>query len=429
MRILYGLLFSIFSIFYLPIFLIKGKGRGGLGSRLGRVDAETRAALEGRKVVWVHAVSVGEVALALRLIGYWRALVPGAKFVLTVTTVAGLEVAKKTKGADDVLLQFPADFRFAVRRFLDGVKPAAVVFMETEIWPNLAWELSARKIPFFIMNGRISDRAIGKYRRVRFFLAPVLRLFTAIAAQDELMRKRFVELGADARKVAAAGNLKFDWQPSARPAEGVREALQRMAAGPSFLVLAASTHDGEDGILMDAFLSLRGKIPGVELLLAPRHLERIPAVEALAETKGIALKKVFTEANNGYDGKRPAVWLLDRMGVLQHLYPAASAVFVGGSLVPVGGHNPVEPAYYGKPVLFGPRMENFQEMSRIFTESGAAFVVTDARSLEDRLLYLARDRESLVRTGERAKAVLREHQGALEKSTRLFRDSTQGIWQ
>ncbi len=426
-KFIYSILFSLFSVCYLPIFIIKGKGRGGIGSRLGRVDDEVCKRLDGKKVIWVHAVSVGEVALATRLITHWRSIFQSARFVLTVTTVAGYEVAQKGKHTEDVVLQFPVDFRFSVRRFISAIKPSAVVMIETEIWPNLIWEVSERKVPMFIMNGRISDKAIGKYRRIRGFIGPLLRRFTAIAAQDERMRLRFVELGADAAKVWQAGNLKFDWRPSENVAPDVSQAIQRLSSGGSFLFLAASTHQGEDEVMMDTYLWLKDKIPGFGLLLAPRHLERIASIQALADKKGIVLKKIFTDANNGYDVKGSSVWVLDRMGVLQHLYAAASAVFVGGSLVSVGGHNPAEPAYYGKPVLFGPRMDNFLEMSRLFTEGGAASTVRNGLELRQKLLLLAVDPAERRRIGENAKNILSSHQGALDRCTRIFSQLTEEV--
>ncbi len=426
MRLLYDLLFSLFALAYLPLFILKGKAKGGLGSRLGRVESAVLEKLKGQKVIWVHAVSVGEVSLALRLLNHWRKAYPGARFVLTTTTPAGREVALRSKHGDDTLLEFPVDFRFSVKRFVETLKPSAVVMMETEIWPNLVHELSRRRVPLFILNGRLSDRAIKKYRRVRFFLRPLLKKFTAIGAQDELMRGRFLELGARPESVCVTGNLKFDWEPAQYISPETAAAKAGIAS--DFLLVAASTHDGEDEILIDAFLALKNDLPGFGLLLAPRHLERLGAIESLGTKKGIRLKRVFTDPNNGYDDRRQTVWLLDRMGVLQHLYGAADAVFVGGSLVPVGGHNPVEPGYFAKPVLFGPRMNNFLEMSRLFLGAEAAFEVKDAAEIRSRILFLAGDGRARELMGIRAKNIVLGHQGALEKSTKIFSESTGDIW-
>ncbi len=424
MRILYDLGFSVFAMVYLPFFLLKGKAKGGLGSRLGRVDASVVHRLKGNKVIWVHAVSVGEVSLAVRLLSHWRKTFPGARFVLTTTTAAGREVASRSLNEADTLLEFPVDFRFSVRRFVEALRPAAVVMMETEIWPNLVHELSSRNIPIFILNGRISDRAIGQYRRVKFFLAPLLKKFAGIGAQDESMRGRFLELGARPESVHVTGNLKFDWEPAHDVSTETTAARKALAS--DFLLVAASTHEGEDEVLLDAFRELKKDLPGIGLVLAPRHLERLSSIESLAARKGIRLKRVFSQGEKGYHKEK--AWLLDRMGVLQHLYAAADAVFVGGSLAPVGGHNPVEPGYYAKPVMFGPRMNNFSEMSRFFLEGEAAFEVRNAADIRGRVLFLAGDARARELMGLRAKNIVLGHQGALENSTKIFEASTGDIW-
>ncbi len=419
-KILYNVLFSVFALFYLPVFLRKGKNRGGLGSRLGHVDAAVVEKLKNQKVIWIHAVSVGEVALALRVLDHWRKVFDGVKFVLTTTTVTGYEVAGKSMHPEDVLLQFPVDFRFAVRRFIEAVHPEAVALMETEIWPNLVWELSAKNIPVFILNGRISDKAVKQYRFVRFFLRSVMKYFSGIGAQDERMAERFMELGAWPEKVRVTGNLKFDWEPPKEAAPDVLEARQKLTVRGKFVCLAASTHEGEEEIFMDLYLELRERFPELLLFLVPRHLERIPSVEALAARKGMRLKRVFTGAQNGYDEGCIDGWILDRMGVLAHFYALADAVFVGGSLVPVGGHNLVEPAYYEKPILFGPHMNNFLEMSHLFLNGKAGFSVRDAAELRDRLIFLMQNKEVALQTGQRAKKLVADHRGALTRSTQFF---------
>jgi len=426
MSLLYGFFFSIFALLYLPIFFLKGKAKGGVGSRFGRVDANTIEKLKNQKVLWIHAVSVGEVALAVRLMNHWRGLFPGKRFVLTTTTVTGFEVASRSVRPEDTVLQFPVDFRFSVRRFVRSVHPEAVVFMETEIWPNLIWELSSRKIPFMILNGRISDKAIGKYRPLQFFLKPLLKRFTGIGVQDETMRSRFLELGADPAKVEVTGNLKFDWEPPKEIPTETQAVLQRLVKPGQFLLIAASTHEGEEGILLGIFEKIRKNHPGFRLLLAPRHPERLESVEKLAMGRGIRLKRVFSSPQNGYDEGSADPWLLDRMGVLAHLYGAADAVFVGGSLVPTGGHNPVEPAFYGKPVSFGPYMNNFSDMSRLFLSGGAALESAGAEELEKNLVFWIQNPEERRNLGDRARQLVAGHRGALGKNTGLFASCAKG---
>ena len=215
MRILYDLVFFIFSIFYLPVFFLKGKFNRESLSRFGVLPKEAWQRLgEDSQVLWVHAVSVGEIGLAVGFLNRIRDEYAGVQFLITTTTTAGHEVARKIKSEEDLLLYFPADFRFAVRSFVDRVRPWAVVFFETEIWPNLLWELSSRRIPALILNGRISDKAHRGYRRVRFLLKRVLSCVAAVGAQDERMRERFISLGTDPARVTLTANLKFDWAPS-----------------------------------------------------------------------------------------------------------------------------------------------------------------------------------------------------------------------
>ncbi len=424
LKLSYNFLFFLFSIFYLPMFILKGKGRGGFGSRLGKVPDEIVQKLKGKKVLWVHAVSVGEVALALRLLKHWQSLFPKICFVLTTTTVAGYEVASKTKSEEVTLLHFPVDFGFSVRRFIRSIGPGAVVMMETEVWPNLVWELQSKKIPLLILNGRISDRAIGSYRRVRCFLKSIFGALTAVGAQEEEMRQRFIELGAEPSRVVTTGNLKFDWEPSAGASPELVQLRQKLIRSGDFLLVAASTHAGEEEIFFDLYKELKPGLPRLQLLMAPRHLDRLSSIETAASARSLRLKRVFIDAANGYDDSSDGVWILDRMGVLAHFYPVADAVFVGGSLVPVGGHNLVEPAYFGKPVLFGCHTQNFQEMSELFLKKGAAFRLEGAKELKEKLILLYQNQATGRQMGEAAHRLLSSCRGALKANTDLLVQAT-----
>lgn len=405
----YSAVLSVFALFYLPKFLKKGKHRRGLSERFGRVPASAIKKLSGRKVIWVHGVSVGEVVQAFRLVGLLRERTPDAAFLVTATTTAGLEVADKLKDEDDTVLCFPADFGFAVRAFADAVGPRAVILLETEIWPNLICELSSRGIPVYVVNGRISEKAMRSYRRVRGLLRAVMGRLSGVGAQDERMRARFIELGADPARVRVTGNMKFDWEPPAS-AGADAERIGRNLRGDGFLFVAGSTHEGEDGPLMDAVLELRGRYPSLRFLLAPRHMERLEAIEALAKEKGIIFDRVSRTTGGG------PFWLLDRMGILGALYASADAVFVGGSLKDFGGHNPVEPAYFEKPVLFGPHMGNFGEMAEEFRSQGAAVVVRNAGDVTRELGAWMRDPSAARTVGHNAKRLVLRHQGATRRN-------------
>ncbi|MGH7197739.1 MAG: 3-deoxy-D-manno-octulosonic acid transferase [Candidatus Omnitrophota bacterium] len=420
MRILYDIGLFVFALFYLPAFFLKGKHREGFLERFGILPVEVKRALAGKRVLWVHAVSVGEVVQAARLIEVLRGRIRDYRFVLTVTTSAGRGVARKLLKDEDTVLHFPVDFRACVRSFVRQVSPRAVVVLETEIWPNLIFELSERRIPVGIVNGRISDRAIGKYRAVRNFVKPVLNRLSAIAVQDAAMKQRFVDLGASPALVFVTGNMKFDWQPASEDPEPVRRIEEDLRKAARFLLVAGSTHEGEEEILFGAVKSLVSRFPHFRLLVAPRHLERIRSIEERAAQAGLTVKRVSEPAEREGLGEAwgpDTVLLLDHMGALANLYRLADAVFIGGSLVPgFGGHNLVEPAFFEKPVLFGPHMDDFREIVREFSRSGACVEVKNGQELEKELALLVQDEGKRKALGRAARQIVLRHQGATRKN-------------
>ena len=406
MRILYDIVFFFFSFLYLPFFFIQGKHRGGFLQRFGVVPKREREQLAGKKVIWVHAVSVGEMSQAVRFAQELKRRIESTTIVLTATTVAGKELAEKLKAPDDVVLYFPIDFRCCVRSFIRVVQPRVLAILETEIWPNLICELSAKKIPVFIVNGRLSDRAIQGYRRVRFFLKAILNRLTQAAVQDHEMRGRFIKLGMDQRRVTVTGNMKFDWTPPLSGHDVVEKIREGFLKPGTLLMVAGSTHEGEEEILFKLFKSVRPKYPGFKILIATRHLNRLESIEAKAASMNIPI-------NEG-------VLLLNQMGVLANVYRLADLVFMGGSLVPVGGHNLAEPAFFEKPILFGPFMQNFKEMAEIFKNQQAAIQVRDGEDLEKIVLSLAGDEHRRRALGLAAKKLLGAHQGATEKNVQMI---------
>ncbi len=417
MFFLYNLIFFIYAIVAFPIFLLKGKLGRGSSSRFGRISEEAKEKLSGQNVWWLHAVSVGEMVLAIRFADRLRGRIQGIKILITTTTQAGFEVGQKIKNEDDFLMFFPIDFPFAVKRFVRNVSPSALVLFETELWPNLINELSKRFIPIFLINGRISDRAFPRYRRINFFLGKVLQKIQILSVQDERMRTRFLELGADPKAVVVGGNMKYDWEPSfsqdqlAAPAKRVLKSLN------DFIFMCGSTHEGEEEILFRLYPSLKAKFPSLRMVIAPRHLTRLPAIYKTAERFQVSLRSVSEWAENrSAASDKNSILLIDRVGILASLYEAADLVFVGGSLVAAGGHNLVEPAIYAKPILFGAHMHNFSEMAEDFKRARAAVSVQNEQALGDEIEKLIQEPNRLKALGECAQAIARRHQGASERS-------------
>lgn len=421
MRFLYEVIFYILAFLYAPIFFMKGKHKGEFMSRLGVLPLAQAERMRGQKILWIHAVSVGEVALAFRLANLIRTEIPSVQFCFTTTTMAGRDVAARLKKDEDHLFFFPMDFGFAVRSFIEKASPKAVVIMETEIWPNLIWELSNQKIPFFIMNGRISDKAIVKYKKIEFFIKPILKLFTGIAAQDELMRSRFLELGACPEMVVVTGNMKYDWKPT-RVEKDYFEMIQRVLKPrqDELLCIAGSTHEGEEVELLKIYKSILKKRSDFRLVIAPRHLDRIQKIEKSAQTLGLKLIRLSAISEpgfmKGFEFNYPGVFLLDRMGVLGNLYELADIVFIGGSLVPKGGHNLVEPAYFGKAILFGPYFGNFKFISEEFKKNNAAIQVADALGLQKEIVSIMDDYAKRCKMGQAARSLVSYHQGAAQRN-------------
>ncbi|MBI4352370.1 MAG: hypothetical protein HY593_00440 [Candidatus Omnitrophica bacterium] len=410
----YDILFLIGFLAYLPFFLKKGKHKDGFLSRLGMLPKESRE--YPGTIVWLHGVSVGETTQALKLAERLREkLGDGVRFVFTATTAAGKEVAEKRLHPQDRALYFPLDFGPSVRLFLKTVKPKAVVIVETELWPNLIWELSENRIPLFIVNGRISDRAIWRYCRFRFFFRPLLRRITGIYAQDEEAKRRFIDLGAREEAVQVTGNMKFDWKPSLTEEAWLRSFQGELKSRDHLLWIAGSTHEGEEKALLDVYQSLKRRHPRLRLLLAPRHLRRVQEVKAIAEKKGLAVQEIMQEEMEK-ESLRGEVFVLNVMGVLALLYQAADLVFVGGSLVPKGGHNLAEPAFFEKPIVFGPFMENFQEMAETFKNAKGARQVSNAEELEKELEALLGDETERRRLGRAAKDLMAGHRGAAQRN-------------
>ena len=387
-----------------------GKYRHGWQERLGRLPAH----LAGNgPTLWLHAVSVGEVLSAAPLVAAIGRDHPGWRVVVSTTTQTGRAMASTRLPGVAGVFYFPLDFPWVVRRVLAHIRPALLVIVETEIWPNVTRLCRERGMGVLLVNARISDRSYPRYLRVRRWIAAVLRQFDRLCAQSEETAARLRAMGAPPERVVVTGSLKFDVPaPAPRDLGSVTRCLDGRP-----VLLAASTLKGEDEVLLRTVERLRDTVPDALLVLAPRHPERFDAVTALAERTGMRVLRRTGIHLGGAKGTCD-VLVLDTIGELAALCAHATVVFVGGSLVPAGGHNILEPARAGRPVVVGPSMSNFAEIARLFLEGGALVQVPDPAAAEREILDLFRDASRREALGTAARAVFDRHGGALERTMR-----------
>jgi 3-deoxy-D-manno-octulosonic-acid transferase len=381
--------------------------RGGYGERFGFGDA-----VAGEGCIWVHAVSLGEVAAASSLMRSLRDAYPDRPIVLTTATPTGFVRARELFSSIGVIVRFgPYDLPGSVRRFFSGVKPKLAIFMETELWPNMYRECDRRSVPKIIASARISTRSLPRYRRLRAWLRPLLQGDLIVAAQTADDADRFRLLGAPDRNVTVAGNLKFDIQidPNVltRGAELRTQYLRSRTAWT-----AGSTHAGEEEQLLDAHALVRAAVPDALLVLVPRHPNRFDSVAALLTRR--AIRFVRRSEGTSVNGDIEVV-LVDTLGELLSFYAATNAAFVGGSLVPVGGHNLLEPAALGLPVATGPFTNNGPEVAKLLLQRNAAVCVDDAQQLAAALSGWLGEPSEGVRTGAIARGVVAANRGALQR--------------
>ncbi|MDE2179228.1 MAG: 3-deoxy-D-manno-octulosonic acid transferase [candidate division NC10 bacterium] len=419
----YSLLLTLVLLAWSPSILLRTlrspRYREGWRERLGRYPEVLLARLQTAPPVWIHAVSVGEVGAASILANRWTARRPTLPLLVSTVTVTGREVAGRSLPRAAAVVYFPIDLPMVVHRALATVKPRLILLTETEIWPNFLRVCAASKVPVAIINGRLSERSFSRYRLVRPFIRRVLQCVDLFCMQTDVDAERILALGASPERVHVVGNLKFDAAPHADVsalAEQWRRELQIEAQRP--VLVAGSTHEGEEEIVLTAFRRLRDEFADLLLILAPRHPERVAQVETMVAAHGLAAVR-RSALGQGSNGPKEVI-LVDTVGELSALYAVGSISFVGGSLIPRGGHNLLEPALHGRPVLFGPHMENFMEASAYFVERGAAIQVSDAADLATQLARLLRDPIARERMGQAAMTALAAHQGACERTMTLL---------
>ena len=427
-RFIYNLFWPIGLLVFLPGYLVKMIRRGGyrekFGQRFGIYDRETRNRISNERLTWLHAVSVGEINIALRLANALRALEPDLHCALTTTTTTGFAFARKNAPPWIEVMYTPLDYWPIMRRAFSVIRPARIVLIEAEIWPNLAAAARARRIPLTLVNARLSPRSERRYRRFRFFVAPMFRLLDFVCVPEQQDIERWAALGIPRDRIRVTGNIKFDADVQAQ-SQSVAPSLQDLLPSvnsESPVLFGGSTHRGEEEILARVFLQLRQQFPALRLFIAPRHVERLQEIRERLSAFPFRVDLVSEAIARG--GNDADCLLLDTTGELQRWYRIATVVFVGKSLTAHGGQNPVEPILAGNPVVFGPHMENFATLAKTLVSNNGAIQVGDAHSLERTAAELLRDSHLRERLVQNARVALGEHQGATARATALIHELT-----
>ncbi len=414
-RLLYDVLFLCGGLLYFFKYLLRGRIRREFFKRCGFFVKDDFLKLShAENSIWIHAVSVGEVALVRGFLPIIHQKFPNVPVVLSVITPSGYEAAQVFLRNHVAHVFFaPIDLSFVTKKMVHAVKPKIFIAIETELWPMLYYQLWKMKVPIIILNGRISDKSFRRYQKLRFVLHFLFRWITLIAAQDSLAHERFLALGASDRKTKTVGNLKYLAVTCSE--ERIAEVTKhwRFISGiESYqVILAASTHFPEEKFVFEAFQKVRERFPKVVLLLCPRHRERAQEVFKESLACGFSCERFSTLTT-----QRKEVYILDTIGDLFYSYSFSDVVFLGGSLVPAGGHNIIEPAYFAKPVIVGPHTYNFSEIVNTFISEKALLKIDGPEQLPEAFLLMLENSQLAHELGTRAHEVVRKKQDSLRRN-------------
>ncbi|MGI8890738.1 MAG: 3-deoxy-D-manno-octulosonic acid transferase [Chthoniobacterales bacterium] len=421
MRLLYNLLFPLALLVLLPGYALKmfrrGNYREKFGQRLGRYDRATRTTLSADRRTWVHAVSVGEVMIAIKLVAAMKQREPALRIALTTTTTTGFALAQRLAPAWLEVLYTPLDFWPIMRRAFALIRPVRIVLVEAEVWPNMASFAHHRGIPLALVNARLSPRSERRFRKFNRFVRPYFQKLDLLCVQEPEDAARWESLGVEPSRIHPVGSIKFDPENAQSRPDGPRGVLQTLGIDPIRpILLAGSTHPGEEEVLARVFLELRREFPDLFLIIAPRHVERVRELTSQLERARLKTARRSEAA--------PAAaidcLLLDTTGELRDWYAVGTVVFIGKSLTTGGGQNPVEAIVADRPVVFGPHMENFAALARTLIESDGASQAEDEPSLTKILAALLRDETQRAEQVRRARAVLDRHRGATARTALLL---------
>jgi 3-deoxy-D-manno-octulosonic-acid transferase len=404
---------------FLPVLLLFGKRfRSGLAQRFGCYSDDVLNVVAGSRPIWIHAASVGEVTAAAELTRELRERHPEKKIIISTFTDTGNAMARRSMVADAVLF-LPLDQLWMVRRTLRRLDPAMLIVLETEMWPNLLRQACARGIPTLLLSGRLSIRSYKKYFLFRVFFRQVVGSFSALGMQSEEDARRIISLGADVDRVSVVGNIKraLSIRHQLRNRNAGSEKLENRRSRETPLLVVGSSHRGEEEILIGVYLSLKERFARLQMVLAPRHPERFAEVEKLLQARGLDYQKK-SHANGQLDFVKD-ILLLDTLGDLEDFYALGDVAFVGGSLIDAGGHNLLEPARFGKPVLFGPFTSNFAALALEMKQRGAGIQVAGADELTRELSGLLGDPERCRTVGKEAYRVAADDCGVMERNLAL----------
>ena len=428
----YNITLAILLLFFMPILIpylaLSPKRRPILLQRLGIVRSapEFHQSAKKLKPIWVHALSVGEVMATFPLLEAIRNDYPDRPVVLSASTRSGHKIARdKLKNIVDGIFFFPYDLPFSVKRIVSYIRPSLVIIVETDIWPNFLTEMKSRNVPIMIANAKLSNRSYVGYRRILSFSRQIISSFAAIGCQSHEDADRFRQLGIPNDIISVTGNIKFDQSVSSLSINDIDKLYDSLGINGRQLVwIAGSTHDGEETILQQAFAMLKKEHSNLVIVIAPRHPERAPSVARIFSLAGFSVS-TLSERTNNIPQKTADAIIIDTLGMLQKLYAIADVALVGGSLIQIrgiGGHNPLEPAAFAKPILFGPHMNSFREIANKLTTDRGAIQVTNPASIYTAVQDLINNRERAQEIGQNAHRVFDTNKGAVMRTMAIVSD-------
>lgn len=425
MYVIYNILAVIVVILALPVFFVRLSREAGFGERLkqsfGALPAATLERVANKQAIWVHAASVGEIVATSPIVKEIRRELPGVPIVVSVVTASGYAMAKRIIPEADGIIFFPLDLPVLSYSVVDKIRPQAFLMVETELWPNFLKAVRKFNIPAMMVNGRISDKSVNRYVYFRTILRDMLDTIDMFCMQSNIDAKYITRLGADPVRVVVTGNTKFDQSYTELTLEDKNQMLAALGLrNTDQILVAGSTHRGEEELLFPAFSEVRAQFPHTKFIVAPRDpLRADELIELAAKHNFTAVRR--TSLPDNQSGK-PDMIIIDTIGELGKIYGLGDLVYVGGSLIPHGGHNILEPAAHGKTILVGPHMFNFKETYALFSERGVCLTVQDSAGLAETMLTLLHNPEQRQALGREALAIINENRGASHKSALYLKE-------